>query len=58
VPDTLTDEPIRLHMNRDVDVALRGERFILRGDVDVPEFAALFFVCRREATLSGTDSLD
>jgi DNA primase small subunit len=58
VPDTLTDEPIRLQMNRDVDVALRGERFILRGDVDVPEFAALFFVCRREATLSGTDSLD
>jgi DNA primase small subunit len=52
VPSTLGDAPIKLKMARKVDVRLRGERFILDGDVEVPEFAALFLLCRREATLA------
>jgi hypothetical protein len=38
-------------MQRKVDIKIRGERFILEGDTEVPEFAAVFLVCRREATL-------
>ena len=52
IPPTLTDRPVRLKMAKKVDVTLRGERFGLEGDAEVPEFAALFLLCRREATLA------
>ena len=52
IPPTLTDRPVRLKMTKKVDVTLRGERFGLEGDAEVPEFAALFLLCRREATLA------
>jgi DNA primase small subunit len=51
VPDVLSDEPVSLRMSKRVDLRLRNERFVLEGDVEVPEFAALFLICRREATL-------
>ncbi|MEM0449658.1 MAG: DNA primase catalytic subunit PriS [Methanomassiliicoccales archaeon] len=52
VPDTLGDEPVRLLMSRKTDIVLKGERFSLQGEVEVPERAALFLLCRREAVLA------
>jgi DNA primase small subunit len=52
VPPGLGDAPVRLLMAKRVEVRLRGERFSLEGEVEVPEFAALFLLCRREATLA------
>jgi len=52
VPETLGDAPIKLIMSKKVDIRLRGERFSLEGEVEVPEFAALFLLCRREASLA------
>jgi hypothetical protein len=48
----LGDAPIKLRMTRKTDIRLRGERFSLDGEVEVPEFAALFLLCRREAVLA------
>ncbi len=52
VPKTLGDAPIRLSMKKRVDIKLRDERFALESEVEVPEFAALFLLCRREAELA------
>jgi DNA primase small subunit len=51
-PDTLGDEPVRVTVPRRTELRLRGERFSVEGETEVPEFAALFLVCRREATLA------
>jgi DNA primase small subunit len=50
-PEAFGDAPIKLRMQRKVDIKIRGERFVLEGDTEVPEFAAVFLLCRREATL-------
>jgi DNA primase small subunit len=51
VPDMLPDDPVRLAVNDKVEIRLRGERFSLEGNTEVPTFAALFLVCRRMATM-------
>lgn len=57
VPDMLPDDPVRLAVNGKVEIRLRGERFSLEGNTEVPTFAALFLVCRRMATMpDGTRS--
>ncbi|MDD1743091.1 MAG: hypothetical protein LUO85_00525, partial [Methanomassiliicoccales archaeon] len=57
-PQVFGDEPIRVRMQRKVDIRIRDERFVLEGDTEVPEFAAVFFICRREATLIGKDGAE
>ncbi|MBM4237486.1 MAG: DNA primase catalytic subunit PriS [Euryarchaeota archaeon] len=52
VPKTFSDEPVRLSMSKKVDFKLRSERFNLEGEVEVPAFAAMFLLCRKEATLA------
>jgi DNA primase small subunit len=51
VPEMLPDDPVRLAVNGKVEIRLRGERFSLEGNTEVPTFAALFLVCRRMATM-------
>jgi len=51
VPETLSDRSVNVRMTKKVDLKIRGESFRLEGDTEVPEFAALFLLCRREATL-------
>ena len=51
VPEVLSDKPVRVLMAKPTKLNIRGESFSLEGDVEVPEFAALFLLCRREATL-------
>jgi DNA primase small subunit len=52
VPAILGEAPIKLKMVKRTEIRLRGERFSLEGEVEVPEFAALFLLCRREALLA------
>jgi len=51
VPEMLPDDPVKLVVNGKVEIRLRGERFSLEGNTEVPTFAALFRVCRRMATM-------
>jgi DNA primase small subunit len=57
-PEVFGDEPIWVRMQRKVDIKIRDERFVLDGDTEVPEFAAVFLICRREATLIGRDEAE
>ncbi|MEM2944041.1 MAG: DNA primase catalytic subunit PriS [Methanomassiliicoccales archaeon] len=52
VPKIFADDPVRIHVHRRVDIRLKNERFVLEGDTEVPTFAALFLICRKEATLA------
>jgi DNA primase small subunit len=54
-PAVFGDESIKVRMQHKVDIRIRGERFVLDGDTEVPEFAAVFLICRREATLMGNE---
>ena len=48
VPTLLTDKAIKVVSKAPIDICLRGERIrIPEGENEVPEFAALFLVCRK-----------
>lgn len=50
VPDVYSDEPVKITLRRPYELAMRGERFSLKaGETEVPEFAAVFLIGRREA---------
>lgn len=49
VPEVYTDDPVKVTMRRPADLEMRGERFSLEGETEVPEFAAVFLVGRRMA---------
>ncbi len=52
VPEMFSDEPVKLEVKTPVKVKLRSEAFILKeGPAEVPEFAAIFLLCRRNAVL-------
>jgi len=56
VPEQYSDEPVRITMKRDYDITIRGERFSLKGTTEVPEYAAVFLVGRKEASIGdGTE---
>jgi DNA primase small subunit len=53
VPAAYTEEPVSIRVGRPVQVRLRSETFNLApGLTSVPEYAAVFLACRREATLN------
>jgi DNA primase small subunit len=52
VPEMFSDAPIKLEVKTPVKVKLRNEVFDLKeGGAEVPEFAAIFLMCRRNAVL-------
>ncbi|MDD4245030.1 MAG: DNA primase catalytic subunit PriS [Candidatus Methanomethylophilaceae archaeon] len=51
VPIQYSDEPVQITMRRDYDVTIRGERFSLSGTTEVPEYAAVFLIGRKEASI-------
>lgn len=53
IPGMLPDDPVRVAIEKRVDISLRGERFSLEGVTEVPTFAAVFLVCRKIATMPG-----
>ncbi len=51
VPDEYSDEPVKITMRSPVDLRIKDERFVLKGETEVPEYAAVFLIGRRYATL-------
>ncbi len=49
VPDVYTDDPIKITMKRDSELDMKGEHIVLKGETEVPEFAAIFLVGRKMA---------
>ncbi|MDR2865874.1 MAG: DNA primase catalytic subunit PriS [Methanomassiliicoccaceae archaeon] len=49
VPDAYSDEPIKITMKRDSDITIHGERMSLKGETEVPEYAAVFLIGRKMA---------
>ena len=52
VPEMFSDTPVKLEVKTPVKIKLRNEVFDLKeGGAEVPEFAAIFLMCRRNAVL-------
>ncbi len=51
VPEMYTDKEIEVYLRRNVDITMRGKRITGEGICKVPEYAAMFLIGRREATL-------
>ena len=49
VPDAYSDDPVKITMRRPADLDMKGERFSLKGETEVPEFAAVFLIGRKMA---------
>jgi DNA primase small subunit len=56
VSSNFSDEPIRIKLSEAVEVKLKNEKFNLKqGECEVPEYAAIFLMCRRVAKISPSD---
>ncbi|MBO4798464.1 MAG: DNA primase catalytic subunit PriS [Candidatus Methanomethylophilaceae archaeon] len=51
VPDTYTDSPVKITMRRDSELRIKGENLVLRGETEVPEYAAVFLIGRKMADI-------
>ena len=51
VPKEYSDDPVKVTMRRDYEVTIKGERFSLSGETEVPEYAAVFLIGRKAADL-------
>ncbi|HKM08924.1 MAG TPA: DNA primase catalytic subunit PriS [Candidatus Methanomethylophilaceae archaeon] len=51
VPDEYSDDPVEITVRGKVDLKIKDERFVLKGETEVPEYAAVFLIGRRYATL-------
>jgi len=49
VPDTYGDEPTKITMRRPYELHMNDEHFSLKGETEVPEYAAVFLIGRKEA---------
>lgn len=49
VPDAYSDDPVKVTMRRPADLDIKGERLSLKGETEVPEFAAVFLIGRKMA---------
>lgn len=53
VPSTFTDERVEVHLAKNVQLDIKGEAFMLaQGTVSVPQYVAIFMICRGMATLA------
>jgi len=53
VPGILTDRAVKVVAKSDVDIDLRGESIrLVKGEGEVPEFAALFLACRKQVDIA------
>jgi DNA primase small subunit len=52
ISSVFSDDPIKINVIKPEKVKLKGEVFDLKeGDTEVPEYAAIFFMCRRAAEI-------
>ena len=49
VPEEYSDDPVKITMRRPSTLDMKGERFTLEGETEVPEFAAVFLISRKMA---------
>ena len=49
VPDAYSDDPVKITMRRPAKLDMKGERFSLEGETEVPEYAAVFLIGRKMA---------
>lgn len=53
IPCVFSNDPVTIFMEEKQDIQLKEERFILEDECEVPAYAAMFFLCRRQARLEG-----
>ncbi len=51
VPDAYSDDPVKITMRRPATLNIKGEHLSLKGETEVPEFAAIFLVGRKMADI-------
>lgn len=49
VPDEYSDDPVKITMCKDMKLDMKGRHFNLSGEVEVPEWAAVFLIGRKAA---------
>lgn len=49
VPSEYSDDPVKITMRRDYEIDIRNEHFSLKGETEVPEYAAVFLIGRKAA---------
>jgi DNA primase small subunit len=55
VPAEYSDVPVKITMRRDYEITIKGERFSLKGETEVPEYAAVFLVGRKAADIGHSE---
>lgn len=56
VPKEYSDDPVKITMRKKYEITIKGEHFILDGETEVPEYAAVFLVGRKAADITRGDS--
>ncbi|MCL1904850.1 MAG: DNA primase catalytic subunit PriS [Methanomassiliicoccaceae archaeon] len=51
VPKEYSSDPVKITMRRDSEITMLGERLQLKGETEVPEYAAVFLIGRKMADL-------
>jgi DNA primase small subunit len=51
VPAAYSSDPVKITMKRDTEITVRGERMHLKGETEVPEYAAVFLIGRKMADI-------
>ena len=51
VPKEYSSDPVKITMRRDSEITILGERLRLKGETEVPEYAAVFLVGRKMADI-------
>jgi len=51
VPKEYSSDPVKITMRRDSEITILGERLQLKGETEVPEYAAVFLIGRKMADL-------
>jgi DNA primase small subunit len=51
VPKEYSAEPVKITMRRDSEITMLNERMSLKGETEVPEYAAVFLIGRKMADL-------
>jgi len=54
VPAEYSHDPVKITMKRDSEITILGERMPLRGETEVPEYAAVFLIGRKMADFGHT----
>lgn len=51
MPKEYSDDPVKITVKKPVDMRIKEERFVLEGETEVPEYAAVFLIGRKFADL-------